>query len=172
MYVIAVKKSNISLTDKEIKLLFEMEKKPIKRASVNFPIHGNKVVVDLEGNERVFFKADINRRVRKNKSGKANYQVRYKNVVKIRRLDLKGNHKNPEGPAPSNIFSRYEGYEFVEEDHVHIYVDGYDSRWALPLRELPEIGISNTDSLSEKLVKFFDYCNIINLRIVDNPTLF
>lgn len=162
----------MSLSDKEVDQLFKMRKHPIDRVSVNFPLHRDKVTIELEGSTRIFFKADINRAVRKDKKGKATYQLRHRDTIKIRRMDLKGNHTNPEGPAPLPEFIGYESHEFLEEDHVHFHINGYDSRWALPLTEIEELGISDIDTMLEKLRKFLEYCNVINLEIDNNPTLF
>lgn len=162
----------MSLSDKEIDQLFRMIKRPLTRASVKFPLHREKVVVELEGTGRITFQADINRNVGLHKINKASYQLRHRKTIKIRRMDLRGNHTNPEGPAPNSNFEGYEGREFLEEDHVHFYIKGYDSRWAIPLSDLPEIDINNSDTMLDKLVKFFNYCNIINLEIDQDLTLF
>ncbi len=112
---------------------------------------------------RIKFQADVNRR--NEIINKATYQLRHNKIFSLRRLDLGGSHKNPTAPAPDPIFEPYIDHFFYLEDHVHFYVEGYGARWALPLTVLPEIGIDISDDLFDKLKKFFDYCNIEELKI-------
>ncbi len=78
----------------------------------------------------------------------------------MRRIDFNGNHKNPPGPPPDKIFEGWENYTFRKEDHIHFYIDGFGERWALPLSIFETLGITPNDDLFDKMVKFFNYCNI------------
>lgn len=161
----------MSLTNKEVQQLFVMDKFPAKKASIDFPLNGDKVIVDLVNDTgRIQFQADVNRVGRI--ANKTTYQFRHNKVNRIRRLDILGDHRNPPGPAPDPIFLGYEEYLFLAEDHLHFYIEGFNDRWALPLSVIPELDILEADELYVKLAKFFNYCNIEDLEIVYHPTLF
>lgn len=154
----------MNLNQQEATQLFELKKFPAKSASVNFPLQGQGIEIELENDsKRIKFQADVNRR--NEIVNKATYQLRHNKVFSLRRLDLGGSHRNPPAPPPDPIFDPFVDYIFRFEDHVHFYFEGYGSRWALPLTEFPEIGINISDDLFDKMKNFFDYCNIEGLRI-------
>ncbi len=154
----------MELNQDEVNSLFMLKKFPCQTAQIDFPIQGELIVIELQNETgRIKFQSDINRA---NKiANKITFQLRHKNIYSIRRLDLNGNHKNPPAPIPDEIFRGYEEYVFNRQDHVHFYVGGYNERWALPLSELQEIGILETDDIYEKMSKFFKYCGVENLEL-------
>ena len=162
---------SMDLKQEEIKTLLDIKKYPCDTASIDFPAQGEFIEIELQNDTgRIKFQSDINRA---NKIvDKATFQLRHKRIYNIRRFDLNGNHKNPPAPVPDEIFTGYEEYIFDREDHVHFYVEGYGDRWALPLSELKEIGIVQTDDIYEKMSKFFNYCNVENLELKIMRTLF
>lgn len=155
----------VNITDQEAVTLFQMKKLPATSLAVDFPTIGTAVEIELKSEEGRFkFLADVNRKGLID-SARGTFQLRYNVVLIIRRLDLGGSHANPPGPAPVDFLKPFEGYKFLHQDHVHIYLDGWSSRWALPLSHFQEIGISSTDDLYDKMEKFFKYCNIVNYRV-------
>jgi hypothetical protein len=107
-----------------------MKKLPVSRMIVDFPEAGNAIEIDLKSEEGQFkFLADDNRKGIVD-PGRATFQLRYNQVLALRRLDLGGSHKNPPGPAPFDYLVPFEEHKFLYEDHVHIYLDGWSSRWA------------------------------------------
>ncbi|RDB04107.1 DUF6978 family protein [Runella aurantiaca] len=154
----------MSLAQTEAVQLFDLKKYQIDNLSVNFPLQGQSIEIELQNQGgRIRFIADIDNANEFVK--KAKFQMRYKKVFSLRRLDLNGNHRNPPENAPSSLFEGYENYVFNKEDHIHFYIEGYGERWALPLAKFPEIGIKETDDLFEKMQKFFKYCNVEKLTV-------
>ncbi|MBL3655080.1 DUF6978 family protein [Fulvivirga sediminis] len=154
----------MELNPSEVKTLFDVAKYPCYSASVEFPTQGEYLEIELQNDTgRIKFQSDISR---KNKIvNKATLQLRYKKTYIIRRLDFMGNHTNPPAPAPDKIFYGFEEYVCLREDHIHFYMDGFGERWALPLSKVPEIGITKEDDLYEKMIKFFTYCKVEDLRV-------
>ena len=157
-------------SNQETQQLFQIAKYPCTSASVEFPVHGEGICIDLQNaTERIKFQSDISRKFKVIE--KLTLQLRHQKIYTIRRLDFCGNHKNPPGPAPDEIFVGYEDHLFYREDHVHFYMHGFNDRWALPLFKIPEIGIQTTDTMYEKMIKFFEYCNVQNLHAKVVPHL-
>ena len=151
----------MEFNQEDIKSLFELKKFPCDEATINFPMQGEYIEIELQNDTgRIRFQADVNRA---NKiASKITFQLRHQKTYTIRRLDLNGNHKNPPAPIPNKIFEGYEDYIFDREDHVHFYVEGYNERWALPLSKVAT-GILETDDIYDKMSKFFKYCHVENL---------
>ena len=161
----------MELNNDEAYSLFKLRKFPCEAAKVEFPLQGQFIEIELQNETgRIKFQADLNRANRI--TSKVTFQLRHKKIFVIRRLDLNGNHKNPPAPAPDALFEGFEDYVFRSEDHVHFYVDGYNERWALPLRSLQNIGVLETDDIYEKMIKFFKYCQVENLELKITNNLF
>ena len=160
----------MNLTQDEANQLFNLKKIPVSTIKIDFPIQGEEIEIELQNETgRIKFQADINRA---NKiTSKTTFQLRHKKIFIIRRLDLNGNHKNPPDTAPDSLFDGYENYIFNREDHIHFYVEGFGERWALPLKNFPEMGINNEDGLFEKIDKFFKYCNIESINVTKQLNL-
>jgi len=161
----------MDFNQEEIKTLFEIAKYPCDMVSIDFPLQGEYIEIELHNNTgRIKFQSDINRG---NKiTNKVTLQLRHKKIYSIRRLDFFGYHQNPPAPVPDEIFNGFEDYRFDREDHIHFYIEGYGDRWALPLSKIPEIGIVATDDLYEKMIKFFEYCNVkdLTMKVAKNLT--
>jgi hypothetical protein len=155
----------MALTTQEAENLFRARKLAVQSAIVDFPTHGEKLTLELETEDGRFkFQADINRKNTKSPD-KVTYQNRYNKCYTIRRLDFGGGHQNPPGPAPDEIFSGYEN-ALILEPHIHFYFENYDARWALPLRELTELGINfERDDWYTIMERFFTYCSIESYQI-------
>ena len=84
----------------------------------------------------------------------------------LMRVDYKGGHKNPEGVnafVPDFIIP-YAGYFFVNEPHIHVYVEGFkDLAWAVPLKEFnfPVLDINNADDFNDAINAFAKEINIV-----------
>ena len=78
---------------------------------------------------------------------KFSYNKRYKTNIILLRYDI-GRHTNPDG----NV---------IKGPHVHLYKEGFNDRWAFPVRE---IGISPNEQEKREVVlkRIFSYCNIVN----------
>ena len=150
----------MNITSDEAVKLFNLRKIPAENITVEFPIHGETIEIELKSNDsRYIFQADVNRKFPYNKS-KITYQLRYAKVFHIRRLDFNGGHENPPGPAPIDELVKYEGMKFVNKSHMHIYIEEWGARWAIPLEDIEELPILDNDDLYERMEKFFKYCNI------------
>ena len=79
------------------------------------------------------------------------FQTRARTAIVLARLDLGGPpHQNPDG-------------EKLRRNHLHLYREGYDDKYAFPLPEEFK-GISDTFGF---LDSFMDYCVIIRKPTID-----
>lgn len=132
--------------------LITMTKRVETDAPKEFPVQNQRVTYSLiseNGTER--FLLDINRvgtfRV------KISYQNRYKSSIILVRLDVNGRpHINPDG-------------ERISGNHVHLYREGYGTRFAYPAAQIVDPP-ANQDDPHEWLYSFADY-----IHVVDMPTL-
>lgn len=136
--------ADIDLTQDEADALIAMEKHREGDESLNFPGPGERVTIPLNSpDKRESFMLDVTRaRV---KLTKATYQNRARQAVVLMRLDLDGPpHRNPDGvelPCP----------------HLHIYREGFGTKWAFPLN--PE-KYPDTPHLFLIFEAFMQNCNI------------
>ena len=149
----------MSLPNDIADLVFRIEKFAAHAASIEFPTEGNKVQIELESEDkRMRFHLNVIRSPKQRKQ--VTFNLRYRDVYSIRRLDFHANHTNPDVPPPDPIFAPYVGYKFRQEDHLHIHDELFNARWAIPLADFKELDIHESDTLPEKLRKFLTYCNV------------
>jgi hypothetical protein len=150
----------MSLSQQDVLILFQKKKLAIQSGSIQFPLHGEAIVIELETEDGRFkFQADVNRKNSKSPD-KITYQNRYNKCYIIRRLDFGDSHQNPPANPPDEIFRTYTN-ALIKEPHVHFYFENFDARWALPLKEVLELNIDqSTDDWYTVMEKFFKYCNI------------
>lgn len=148
------------LTDNEAKFLIELEKVAMEKL-VNIPCGKNKEHIDLASAEermdnimRVFIRRG------KINANKCSFNVVYNKSITLIRLDIEAGrvHTNPDGKdVPSN--------------HLHIYREGYDDRFAFPLPEC----FTDPENLAKTLYDLLGYSNVINrddVQIYDQGVLF
>lgn len=145
------------LTQTEADALINMPKKKVGSRSYKFPSPGNFIsipVVSFDGKES--FLIDCNRA--QIRLTKCTYQERYRTIDILVRLDIDGPpHTNPYAdPIPLPYLTPYNG-KIIDCPHLHLYVEGYDDKWAIPC---PTENFSDTSDLFNTLIEFFDYCNI------------
>lgn len=76
---------------------------------------------------------------------KARYQTRVRTTVVLARLDIDAApHTNPDG-------------ERIEGTHLHVYREGYEARWAMPV---DPADFPNPRDLEQALRDFCRYCSI------------
>lgn len=89
----------------------------------------------------------------------------------ISRVDYFSTHTNPEyfeDRAPDDEFLRqlmqkYSEKRFRNEAHLHIYIDGYNDKWAFPL---DHFGLSDSlKYLIHQIEQFCNFCNIERFKI-------
>jgi hypothetical protein len=136
------------LTDAEATDLLNALKELKSKRMIKFPSPGSAQQLDVntkDGKDK--FIIDINRKGKISLS-KCTYQTRYKNSIKLLRLDIDGPpHTNPDSkevPCP----------------HLHIYKEGFAVRWAYPIG--PNI-FKNTSDLVQTLIDFLEYNYIENI---------
>ena len=145
------------LTQSEADALFAMPKKPKSGNRLAFPHAGGKLIaefVSLDGREVFLFniaRASI-------VVSKCTYQKRARQVEILRRLDIGGSaHTNPEAEiAPLGFLAPYNGLE-IPCPHLHIYVEGFADRWAIPA---PTEISSGGNDLYGVMEGFLKYCNV------------
>ncbi|WP_303675251.1 DUF6978 family protein [Vampirovibrio chlorellavorus] len=89
---------------------------------------------------------------------KTTYGTRYKKIYILSRLDINGYHTNPDVEPPLDFLRPYVGRRFNAETHVHIYTEGFNDKWAVPL---PHSILKEVSVPQDYLVQFMRYCNII-----------
>jgi len=142
------------LTQSEADMLISIAKKLLIKGTVVFPSsgdYGKLELSSLDGREE--FVVDMNRRGQIRLT-KCTYQERYRKDIILLRLDIDGpNHTNPDGtelPCP----------------HLHIYREGFEDKWAVPL----PTNFTNISDLVNTLLEFLRYCNVVNMSDIDSVT--
>jgi hypothetical protein len=118
----------------------------------------------LDGSER--FLIDIDRCLVK--LSKWKYQERAKRVIPLMRIDI-------DGPGHPNPFITDEerrklettlGWPFLQKlgnTHIHIYIEGYQAKWAFPLSIFPQLQTIadswDDQSFRPLLIEFLKLCN-------------
>ncbi len=145
------------LTQSEADALFAMPKKPKTADPVAFPHAGGKLLsefVSLDGRE--LFLLNITRA--SIAVSKCTYQKRARQVEILRRLDIDGSsHPNPTvETVPLEFLTSYNGLE-IPCPHVHIYVEGFGDKWAIPA---PAELLNANNDLYTIMESFLRYCNV------------
>ncbi|MEW5874510.1 MAG: hypothetical protein AB1752_04935 [Candidatus Zixiibacteriota bacterium] len=130
--------------------LLAMEKRRENDDQYDYPGLGGAIavpVVSMDKRER--FTLDVRR-------GsidllKGTYQTRARHVVVLARLDFGGApHRNPDD-------------EEIASPHLHVYKEGYGTKWAIPL---PKDKFPIPADLWHLLEDFFAFCNITSPPII------
>ena len=132
------------LTQQEADFLLKRDKHYMGDEQFSFPGLGGALRIPLYSNDRrEEFSLDIARgriELRKN-----TFQTRARRVVILARVDIGGPpHRNPdekEIPCP----------------HLHLYREGYDDKWAIPLPD----NFKNYRDAWQTLMDFMDYCHVV-----------
>ena len=136
------------LTQAEVDLLLNMLKSLVDTGKLDFPRSGTSKeleVISQDGKEK--FLIDINRKGRI-KLSKCTYQERYRKYEVLLRLDIDGPaHTNPDGQE-------------ITGHHLHIYKEGYETKWAY---QLPD-QFTDPSDLIKTLIEFLQYCKVTNLN--------
>ena len=149
----------MELSQKEAQALFELPKFFFHEFKISFPGEGEKLTLEFYSkNKRYVFQADIDR------SGfikpKLKFQNRYNKIFILRRLEIIGPpHKNPPDSLGFDFLKSYENLE-IPCPHLHIYIEGFNDKWAISLADVDELNITQEDTPFEIMTKFFNYCNI------------
>lgn len=152
------------LTQSEADVLFALPKKPKTSNSLAFPHAGGKLLsefISLDGREVFLF--NINRG--SIDIAKCTYQKRARQVEILRRLDIAGSpHTNPEvETVPLDFLAPYSGVE-IPCPHLHIYVEGFAAKWAIPA----PAELSNTENdLYALMASFLRYCNVLEMPNIE-----
>lgn len=142
--------AEINLTQAEANALIAMPKLRVNDKEWEYPAVAKAICIPLASEDkRESFFLDISRGRIDILKGK--YQNRGRQVVILVRLDFGGSpHRNPdeeEMPCP----------------HLHVYREGYGTKWAIPV---PANKFSNVSDLWQTLVDFMKYCNITKAPII------
>lgn len=147
------------MTQAEADNLRALEKKRSDDVRRDFPLAGEKLTIPIESVDgREKFQLDIGRgRIR---LAKCTYQERYQSINVLVRLDLDGPpHRNPDvSTAPLSFLAPFAG-QALPPPHLHLYVEGYLDKWAVPLPE------DFTDP-SDLFGTFQEFCAFCNIKLV------
>jgi len=148
------------LTQTDADFFFQMEKFPENEKSFEYPNSGEKLsLLFTSADKREIFHFDVLRG--SIRITKITYQSRARKAHVLRRLDLEGPpHINPDVDIlPLSFLEPFNGKE-IPCPHLHIYVEGFGERWAIPANDV--IDLENKD-LYEIMEHFFKYCNVKQL---------
>ena len=156
------------ISQQDADFFFGMEKFPDEGKEYQYPNSGQKLVLAFSSSDkRENFLFDIVR-------GsicmtKVTYQNRVRKAFILRRLDLDGpTHVNPEVDAiPLPILAQYNGMD-IPTPHLHLYVEGYGEKWAIPADLLMKI---EGKDIYEMMIDFFRYCNVNQLPKITKTLL-
>lgn len=103
-------------------------------------------------------------------------QYRYNTIDTIARVDFYASHTNPEfnwDKAPndeklSNLMKEYSEFKFLNQSHIHIFIENYRDKWAFPLEEFD---IKSNDEFLNQIYTFCRFCNIIKINFTKGDVL-
>ncbi len=151
------------LTQIEADSLRAIQKRRSDNMRRDFPVGGEKITLPIESIDgREKFQLDISRgRIRLTK---CTYQERYQSINILVRLDLDGPpHPNPEvNVVPLQFLAPYNG-QTLKPPHLHLYVEGFLDKWAIPLPK----EFTAPNDLFTTFQEFCKYCNIIEMPLLD-----
>lgn len=118
---------------------------------------------EISSHRKITFKISLHHQENNSKEG-------------LLRVDYKGGHKNPESTTVfvPDFFKPYVGHFFINEPHIHIYVEGFkDLAWAVPLTayNFPVLDISNNTDFSTAISAFAKEINIVSPFTIQNAIL-
>lgn len=137
--------AEINLTQVEADRLLAMKKVRTNVQEYDYPSTGGSLTLPLSSEDkRESFNLDVWR------SGsielKGRYQNRARSVVVLARLDFGGApHRNPDETE-------------IPSPHLHLYREGYGTKWAIPV---PTDKFSDINNLWRTLEDFMRYCNVV-----------
>jgi hypothetical protein len=159
----------IPLTQAEADALRSMPKRLTNAARADFsmPGAGEGMTFQLESLDgRIAFLIDANRRG-KIKLTRCSYLERYRVVDILARLDIDGPpHTNPtvaEPPLP--VLAAFKGAS-VPCPHFHLYVEGYEDKWAVPAAV---VGFTQFSDLVSALREFMTHCGVQDVPTIQYP---
>ena len=135
-----------------------MPKRLLTPGGIGLPSAGDRMTWEAESlDHREKFLIDANRRG-KIVLHRCTYQERYRVVDILARLDVGGTlHTNPNvEKVPLAMFFDFNGIT-LPCPHLHVYVEGFDDRWAIPA---PKKNFPNIGDLTATLESFLRYCGI------------
>ncbi|MHB1675343.1 MAG: DUF6978 family protein [Acidobacteriaceae bacterium] len=136
--------ADIELTQEEADTLIAMEKRCTDGKNYVFPGPGERIAIPLASpDKREMFMLDVTRA--QLKLTKATFQNRARQAVILLRLDLDGPpHRNPDD-------------EVISCPHLHVYREGYGTKWAVAA---PDSIYTNPTDLFSTLEAFMQQCNV------------
>ena len=156
------------ITQTDADFFFSMEKFPDEEKEYDFPSSGEKLSIAFTSSDkREGFLFDIYRG--QINITKITYQNRVRKAYILRRLDCDGPmHVNPEvETVPLSFLEPYNGKE-IPCPHLHIYVEGFGEKWAVPANDFIE---TNNRDIYEMMEEFFRYCHVRKLPQIKKTLL-
>jgi hypothetical protein len=143
--------SDHDISQEQADLLLQMQKRRRDETLWSFPGISDSISVPLASMDgREEFILDVARgRI---DLLKATYQNRARHILVLARLDLGGPpHRNPDG-------------EEISSPHLHLYREGFDTKWACAL---PPDQFTNPANLFESLQHFMAFCKVVEPPLFD-----
>lgn len=144
------------LTQEEANRLISLIKSLDSHKPIHLPDQGGMLQLNASSPENEKFIIDV-KRGRINIS-QATLQTRYNKSLPLIRLDI-------EGPAHTNP-----DLEIIECPHIHIYREGYLTRWAYPVEKVNKF--TNMNDLTLVLYEFLKFSNVYPIPDIGPSKLF
>ncbi|MCW5199372.1 hypothetical protein VU05_01360 [Desulfobulbus sp. F1] len=123
----------------------------------------NTITMHAESDASLSFRLHVKTSKRINVKLTCHHDHEYIGLI---RIDFYSGHKNPETITTDvpDILHKYIGKRFsAEEHHVHIYVNGFDLDWALPITD-HEFRVKNIKNQSDIVDSVQEFSRLINLK--------
>jgi hypothetical protein len=134
------------LTQTEADTLIVMPKQFVDETMVTLPPGADQTRELWGDDKRELFLLDLWRGTMR--LSKVRYQNRARKAIVLLRVEINGApHTNPDG-------TRMDG------NHIHIYQEGYEAKWAFPLD--PQI-FTNPEDMGALFEDFCQYCHVQNI---------
>ena len=101
-----------------------------------------------------------------------------KHYTPIVRIDYNGRHRNPPYKDDVPMYFKEFSDMWINESHIHIYVEGHGSNWAIPLSKsdflIKSIDNTNINSNFATAVQAFnEYINLKDeIELIRDPTVY
>ena len=141
----------INLTQAAADALLAMAKRKTDDTEWRFPYTGGKTIIPLESMDgREIFHLDLYRgRINLSKN---TFQNRARRAVILARLDTAGpSHRNPDEVE-------------ISAPHLHVYVEGYGDKWAVPASGERFSDLSDTEQTLREFMQFINVTDPPNIR--------
>lgn len=157
-----------------IKILKKLKDADFTLGKIDFYVKNIELEADDQAYKDILLMLDLS--VSKKQSKRTTMQLRANKSVHLLRNDFFNVHTNPpfdENKAPHDeilrqLMQKYSNARLgLDDAHLHVYIEGYDAKWAFPIGEF-----DLTDKNNNFLDQIRQFCRFCNIKIRLERTLF